>query len=207
MVLSTPSPYLPPSAFNFPKIPRKTSANPSVGIGGGFWLYLDEADVGGLLTEALTADVEAVFADQTGLVGADAAVRSIVSYGRSFLLQIPATPPSDRRENPSNIMERTSRGSPCRSCGGASSRQIRETYWRLKLCWFFFLAKEVVAGAEKRGRPGRVVRCWLLLLLCWILEWESSVPKVDGNVGLGFFLHRRKLCGLGQCQSLPKGWN
>lgn len=36
--------------------------------------YLDEANVGGLLTEALTADVEAVLADQTGLVGADAAV-------------------------------------------------------------------------------------------------------------------------------------
>jgi len=36
--------------------------------------YLDEANVGGLLTEALTADVEAVLADKTGLVGADAAV-------------------------------------------------------------------------------------------------------------------------------------
>lgn len=35
---------------------------------------LDEANVGGLLTEALTADVEAVLADQTGLVGADAAL-------------------------------------------------------------------------------------------------------------------------------------
>ena len=34
---------------------------------------LDEANVGGLLTEALTADVEAVLADETGLVGADAA--------------------------------------------------------------------------------------------------------------------------------------
>jgi hypothetical protein len=36
--------------------------------------YLDEANVGRLLAEALTADVEAVLADQTGLVGADAAV-------------------------------------------------------------------------------------------------------------------------------------
>jgi hypothetical protein len=36
--------------------------------------YLDEANIGGLLAEALTADVEAVLADQTSLVGADAAV-------------------------------------------------------------------------------------------------------------------------------------
>ena len=36
---------------------------------------LVEADVGGLLTEALTADVQAVLADQTGLVRADAAVQ------------------------------------------------------------------------------------------------------------------------------------
>jgi len=36
--------------------------------------YLDEADVGGFLTEALAADVEAVLADETGLVGADTAV-------------------------------------------------------------------------------------------------------------------------------------
>ena len=35
--------------------------------------YLDEANVGGLLTEALTADVETVLADETGLVGADTA--------------------------------------------------------------------------------------------------------------------------------------
>jgi hypothetical protein len=41
--------------------------------------YLDEANVRGLLTEALTADVEAVLADQTGLVGADTAVRRKLS--------------------------------------------------------------------------------------------------------------------------------
>ena len=38
--------------------------------------YLGEANVGGLLTEALTADVQAVLADETGLVGADTAVKS-----------------------------------------------------------------------------------------------------------------------------------
>lgn len=37
--------------------------------------YLDESNVGSLLTEALTADVEAVLADETSLVGADTAVR------------------------------------------------------------------------------------------------------------------------------------
>jgi hypothetical protein len=36
--------------------------------------YLDEADILALLTEALSADVEAVFSDKTGFVGADAAV-------------------------------------------------------------------------------------------------------------------------------------
>ena len=36
--------------------------------------YLDETNVGGLLTEALTADVQAVLADETGGVGANAAV-------------------------------------------------------------------------------------------------------------------------------------
>jgi len=42
--------------------------------------YLDEANVGSLLAEALTADVEAVLADQTSGVGADAAVEYCVSH-------------------------------------------------------------------------------------------------------------------------------
>ena len=42
--------------------------------------YLDEANVGALLAEALTADVEAVLADQTSGVGADAAVEYCVSH-------------------------------------------------------------------------------------------------------------------------------
>jgi hypothetical protein len=37
--------------------------------------YLGESNISTLLPEALTADVEAVFADETGLVGADAAVQ------------------------------------------------------------------------------------------------------------------------------------
>ena len=36
--------------------------------------YLDETDVLALLTEALTADVQAVFADQAGCVGANATI-------------------------------------------------------------------------------------------------------------------------------------
>lgn len=46
---------------------------------GVFWgqsmSYLGESNVGGLLTEALTADVESVLADQTSGVGADTAVK------------------------------------------------------------------------------------------------------------------------------------
>ena len=37
--------------------------------------YLDETNVLALFPEALTADVQAILADQTGFVGADAAVR------------------------------------------------------------------------------------------------------------------------------------
>lgn len=41
--------------------------------------YLDETDVGALLAEALTADVEAVLADETSGVGADAAVSTMLA--------------------------------------------------------------------------------------------------------------------------------
>jgi hypothetical protein len=40
----------------------------------GMGAYLDEPDILALLTEALTADVQAVLADETGLMGADAAI-------------------------------------------------------------------------------------------------------------------------------------
>ena len=39
--------------------------------------YLDKANVGGLLSETLTADVEAVLADQTGLVSANSAIKHL----------------------------------------------------------------------------------------------------------------------------------
>jgi len=42
---------------------------------------LDETDILALLAEALAADVEAVFADQTGGVGADSAGASALTKG------------------------------------------------------------------------------------------------------------------------------
>lgn len=41
--------------------------------------YLGEANVGGLLTEALTADVELVLADETSLVSADATKTEVLA--------------------------------------------------------------------------------------------------------------------------------
>ena len=54
--------------------------------------YLDEANVGALLTEALTADVEAVLADQTGTVGADAAVSLKSHVSLPFILSFLGLP-------------------------------------------------------------------------------------------------------------------
>ena len=47
----------------------------------GHLSVLDEANVGALLTEALTADVEAVLTDQTSRVGADAALARALAVG------------------------------------------------------------------------------------------------------------------------------
>ncbi|KAH9871394.1 hypothetical protein IAQ61_005573 [Plenodomus lingam] len=47
--------------------------------GTGKASYLDETNVGGLLAEALTADVKAVLADQTSRVGADAAESTMLA--------------------------------------------------------------------------------------------------------------------------------
>lgn len=48
------------------------------------YIYLDESNIGGLFTETLTADVETVFADETGLVGADTAVGNFSSASCSY---------------------------------------------------------------------------------------------------------------------------
>lgn len=59
------------------------------GGGGCDATDLVEANVGGLLTEALTADVQAVLADETGLVGADAAVERNSTLAPPFLTGFP----------------------------------------------------------------------------------------------------------------------
>lgn len=46
--------------------------------------YLDKSNIGGLFTEALTADVKAVLSDETSLVCADAAVRSSSAEAQDF---------------------------------------------------------------------------------------------------------------------------
>jgi hypothetical protein len=51
---------------------------------------LVEANVGGLLTEALTADVQAVLADETGLVGADTAVKEPMLASLPLALYCPS---------------------------------------------------------------------------------------------------------------------
>jgi ABC-type antimicrobial peptide transport system ATPase subunit len=46
-----------------------------------------EANVVGVLTEALTANVEVILADQAGLMGADSAIRSEVIVSLQLLTQ------------------------------------------------------------------------------------------------------------------------
>lgn len=53
-----------------------------------FVSYLGEANVVGLLTEALTADVEAVLADETSRVGADTAKQRRKIARLAAILQI-----------------------------------------------------------------------------------------------------------------------
>ena len=57
---------------------------------GFVYAYLDETNVGGLLTEALTADVQAVLADETGGVGANAAVEKKNGQPDVLLVVIPS---------------------------------------------------------------------------------------------------------------------
>lgn len=103
--------------------------------------YLDETNVGALLAEALTANVEAVLANETGRVGADAAVHISVStcpnhpYAPSVFHFMPMLAsgvflPRHRSAatRVCNGERHTTRGSPCRRCAGASTRRIRETW-------------------------------------------------------------------------------
>lgn len=76
--------------------------------------HLVETDSSSLLTEALTAEVEAVFSDETSLVGAQAAVRYHVNA---------AIQDTDCVQSPL-----TTDDYPCRTCGGERTRQRRESF-------------------------------------------------------------------------------
>jgi hypothetical protein len=58
--------------------------------------YLDESNIGGLLAEALTADVEAILADQTSFVSADTAKKralaNVLGTTRPAFPQPPRSP-------------------------------------------------------------------------------------------------------------------
>jgi hypothetical protein len=63
---------------------RAILSRPELRVEGALYSYLDETNVLALFPEALTADVQAILADQTGFVGADAAVRKHTrQYGSS----------------------------------------------------------------------------------------------------------------------------
>jgi hypothetical protein len=47
-------------------------------------VYLDESNIRGLLSEALTADVQTILSDQTSFVGADTAITTISSCSNLF---------------------------------------------------------------------------------------------------------------------------
>lgn len=116
-------------------IANRKALRHSVEVVGWVPSYLDETNVGALLAEALTADVEAVLADQTSRVGADAAVGSLfVSQCSSVLMSTrmsvlallhiepplfpafhpPISIPYTIRQGAHIMKRRTTRGSPCR---------------------------------------------------------------------------------------------
>ena len=100
--------------------------------------HLLETDGGSLLAEALTAEVKAVLADETSLVGAEAAAKR----GRSAYTPRPARPspsfqlPSSKtlsgRCHLSHIQEQrmlTTDGYPCRTCGDERTKRRRGSFW------------------------------------------------------------------------------
>jgi hypothetical protein len=96
---------------------------------------LDEANICALLAEALTADHETVFSDQTSRVCADSAMGYLVSscsqYQRDrFVISLR---PLDRTVEPRKSTL-TIRESPFRRCAGASTRRTRETCWVVAVC-------------------------------------------------------------------------
>lgn len=113
-------------------LPHKTSFPNGAAAIGQTWetwrtrrkLYLDESNVRGLLSEALTADVQAILADQTSFVGANTAISQ-----QSAPAPISSHPPISISISRNCQGVRTRRELPCRRFLGASSRRIRETCW------------------------------------------------------------------------------
>ena len=79
--------------------------------------HLEETDGSSLLTEALTAEVESVLADDTSLVGTDTAVDS---FNKSEV------------DNDEHGEVHTIDGCPCRTCGDERTKQSRGSFWCLK---------------------------------------------------------------------------
>lgn len=86
-------------------------------------LYLCESNILSLLPEALTADVQAVLADETGPMRADAAIEeNVVSF------QLPSfTQASSSHIRATLSGRRTKIGCPCRMFGDGRTRRFRET--------------------------------------------------------------------------------
>jgi hypothetical protein len=94
---------------------------------------LDEANIGALLTETLTTDVETVFSDQTSSMCADTAVEDLISLHsvcmHRQLLFMFGYPLRYFMEGSLTIRE-----SPFHRCAGASTRRTRETCWVVAIC-------------------------------------------------------------------------
>ena len=88
---------------------------------GNMPTHLDEANVHAALSEALTADVQAVLADETRAMCADAAVDADKSAIVLSLI------PLIEYVRVSSV--RTIRGRPCRSRVGESTRRSRASCW------------------------------------------------------------------------------
>lgn len=91
--------------------------------------HLDESNILRLLPEALTADVQAIFADETSGVCADAATKQKVVSHHSIKSWAPMPKGHSFNRNTGSLedCERTIDEIPFRRCEGASTRPIRET--------------------------------------------------------------------------------
>lgn len=75
------------------------------------WTYLDETDGGRLFTEALTAEVKTILANETGLVSAETAEKERKDIQSTVL---------SKERSPGAVF--TIHGCPCRTCGDERTR-------------------------------------------------------------------------------------